>query len=49
MRPGDVLTLRYAGGGGYGEPKERAPLALEHDLRNELVSPEAAREIYGHG
>lgn len=49
VRPGDVLTLRYAGGGGYGEPKERAPLALEQDLRNELVSPEAAREIYGHG
>ena len=49
VQPGDVLTLRYAGGGGYGEPRERDASAVEDDLRNGLVSAESARDIYGYG
>jgi N-methylhydantoinase B len=35
------------GGGGYGEPFERPPDAVLADVRNELVSVEAARADYG--
>ena len=47
--PGDLLTLRYAGGGGYGDPKERDTSAVEDDLKNGLVTAETARDVYGHG
>ena len=46
MRPGDRLVLRYPGGGGYGDPYERAPDALRADLDAGFVSP-AAGEAYG--
>ena len=49
VRPGDILTLRYAGGGGYGDPAERDSSAVEDDLKNGLVTEEAARDVYGHG
>ncbi|MBV7483366.1 hydantoinase B/oxoprolinase family protein [Bordetella sp. BOR01] len=36
-----------AGGGGYGDPFERSPEAVLHDVRNGKVSAEAARREYG--
>jgi N-methylhydantoinase B len=36
-----------AGAGGWGDPLERDPAAVLKDVRNELVSLMAAREIYG--
>jgi len=36
-----------AGGGGYGDPLERSPEAILHDVRNGKVSIEAARRDYG--
>ncbi|MCU0540199.1 MAG: hypothetical protein MUF46_09990, partial [Desulfobacterales bacterium] len=36
-----------AGGGGYGEPFERDPEAVESDAANGYVSIERAREDYG--
>jgi N-methylhydantoinase B/oxoprolinase/acetone carboxylase alpha subunit len=33
-------------GGGNGDPTECEPAWVEEDLRNELVSPEAARTLY---
>jgi N-methylhydantoinase B len=35
------------GGGGYGEPKRRDRAKLREEVRNGVVSPEAARAVYG--
>lgn len=41
--------FRYVlpGGGGWGSPLERDPRAVLRDVRNELVSHEQARDVYG--
>jgi len=44
---GDVIEFHSAGGGGYGDPLQRDPEAVEADVRNEYVSIEKAREDYG--
>ncbi len=44
---GDVYLHRMAGGGGWGDPFERDPEAVAHDVRNEKVSVDAAGELYG--
>jgi len=46
-RNGDVIQFRSAGGGGYGDPLERDPQAVEKDVINGYVSIERAREDYG--
>ncbi|HMF48806.1 MAG TPA: hydantoinase B/oxoprolinase family protein [Candidatus Saccharimonadales bacterium] len=43
----DVLYMRVASGGGYGDPLERDPQRIQEDVKNGLVSIEAARGIYG--
>lgn len=43
----DILYMRLAGGGGYGDPLEREPELVAEDLVNNLVSIESAREVYG--
>ena len=45
--PGDVVTLNSGGGGGYGDPLERAPAAVAEDVRAGRVSEFAARVSYG--
>lgn len=47
MQKGDRLKVDYAGGGGYGPPSERPRDAVRRDLRNGLISAQAAREVYG--
>jgi N-methylhydantoinase B len=47
IRFGDVFTHATAGAGGWGDPLERSPSAVLHDVRNELVSERAARCDYG--
>jgi N-methylhydantoinase B len=44
---GDVIQFVSAGGGGYGDPQERDPHAVEQDVRNEYVSIERAQADYG--
>ena len=44
---GTVFNQRAGGGGGYGDPRERPPERVLEDVRNGLVSVEAAREEYG--
>ncbi|MGD2014028.1 MAG: hydantoinase B/oxoprolinase family protein [Desulfobacterales bacterium] len=46
-QPGDVIEFDSAGGGGYGDPLLRDPLAVEADVVNGYVSIEKAREDYG--
>ena len=47
LEPGDIQYVRFMGGGGYGDPLDRAPGAVLADVRLGLVSTGAAREIYG--
>lgn len=47
-QPGDHLTIVYAGGGGFGNPAERSREAIEDDILNGYVTPEAAEESYGY-
>ena len=42
----DRLIVEMPGGGGYGDPRTRAPETVADDVRNGLVTPEAAREAY---
>ena len=43
IKPGDRLILRFAGGGGYGDPRRRDPGAVREDVREGYVSARAAR------
>mgnify|MGYP001310951074 FL=1 len=43
----EQVTLLYAGGGGYGDPKKRDRAAVEADIRDGYISAEAAKTIYG--
>jgi N-methylhydantoinase B len=47
LQPGDVLHHRMAGGGGFGDPRERDPLAVARDVHDDKVSIGAARDLYG--
>lgn len=43
---GNVLTIRGAGGGGFGAPAERDPTRVLRDVQDGLVSRERARSVY---
>jgi len=47
LQPGDVISYRTCGGGGYGKPEERDPELVLRDVREGKVSLERAREVYG--
>ena len=47
IRRNDIFRHEIAGPGGWGDPLERDPLLVLKDVRNELVSPNAARDDYG--
>ena len=47
LKPGDVVVIDAAGGGGYGNPFMRDPQMVENDVKEGYVSPERAREDYG--
>ncbi|WP_276261190.1 hydantoinase B/oxoprolinase family protein [Haloglomus litoreum] len=48
LDPGDVVSVRSPGGGGYGDPADRAAAGIKRDLRLGKLSAEAARERYGY-
>jgi N-methylhydantoinase B len=41
IRPGDCLEIRSSGGGGWGPPGKRSPLARQHDREQGLTVPAA--------
>jgi len=47
MVAGDRVVVRSAGGGGYGDPLERAPERVADDLRLGYISADVASNIYG--
>jgi N-methylhydantoinase B len=47
IEAGDRLLVRYPGGGGYGDPRERDREAVREDVATGLVSERVAKEIYG--
>ena len=42
----DRLIVQMPGGGGYGSPHARDPERVADDVRNGLVTPDAARADY---
>jgi N-methylhydantoinase B len=46
LEPGDVISVRTCGGGGYGPPEEREPARVLRDVLEGKVSAERARELY---
>lgn len=47
LKPGDVVTMDSAGGGGYGNPKDRERSQVLADVCDGRVSRESARDDYG--
>jgi N-methylhydantoinase B len=47
VNEGDVIRIHTGSGGGYGDPRRRKRERVLEDLRNELITPECAREVYG--
>ena len=44
---GDHIRVRYSGGGGYGDPRERDRDAVRADVEAGIVSAAAAQTVYG--
>jgi N-methylhydantoinase B len=47
MKPGDVIIMDAAGGGGFGDPLDRDPEMVREDVIQGYVSLEKAKEDYG--
>ena len=47
LKAGDVFHHVMSGGGGYGDPLDRAPERVLHDVVEEKVTPEHAEREYG--
>jgi N-methylhydantoinase B len=47
MTNADAFAVTWQGGGGYGDPLDREPAAVLHDVRSGAVSSESANAIYG--
>jgi N-methylhydantoinase B len=45
--PGDRITLRLPGGGGYGDPRGRPRASIQDDIANGYVTRASARANYG--
>ncbi|MBN9075849.1 MAG: hydantoinase B/oxoprolinase family protein [Rhizobiales bacterium] len=43
----DVIRVVTGNGGGLGDPKERDRAAVAEDIRNGLIAPERAADVYG--
>jgi N-methylhydantoinase B len=48
LEPDTLVRVQSAGGGGYGDPRERDPAAIAEDVKNGYVSEEKAAAAYGY-
>lgn len=46
-KPGDIVSIHSPGGGGWGNPLERDPEDVLHEVRSGLLGKEQAEEQYG--
>jgi N-methylhydantoinase B len=46
LQPGDVISYRTSGGGGFGDPAERDPALVLKDVCDGKVSAARARDVY---
>ena len=44
----DVIRVVTGNGGGIGDPRERDRKLVEEDIKNDLITTERAREVYGY-
>ncbi|MDD5493340.1 MAG: hydantoinase B/oxoprolinase family protein [Dehalococcoidia bacterium] len=47
LQPGEAMISMSSGGGGFGNPLDRDPEKVRHDVREGYVTLEKARDIYG--
>jgi N-methylhydantoinase B len=47
LKKNDLVSLRSGGGGGWGDPLERDPELVRWDVKNEYITLDTAREVYG--
>jgi N-methylhydantoinase B len=47
INEGDIVRVTTGSGGGLGDPGKRDPAAVREDIRNGLITPERASEVYG--
>ncbi len=47
LKRGDVARMVTGIGGGYGNPMQRQPQTVRQDVRNEFLTVEQAKEVYG--
>jgi len=47
VAPGSRITVTEAGGGGFGDPRQRDRASIASDLADGFISARAARTIYG--
>ena len=47
LQPGDRVAIVTAGAGGYGSPVNRSQESVAADVREEVISPETAKRVYG--
>ncbi len=47
VEPGERIVVRLPGGGGWGPPADRPREAVLREVRDELLTPAAAAELYG--
>ena len=49
LKPGEIVTVRTPGGGGFGATGKRDHAAIAADIDGGYMTAEAARKIYGYG
>ena len=47
IAPGDHFELRCATGGGFGDPLDRDPVAVERDVQAKRIDQRTAQDMYG--
>jgi len=48
LQSGDRITMETPGGGGWGRASERSAALIEQDIAEGLITPAAARDVYGY-
>ena len=47
LEPGDIVIMETSGGGGYGDPLERDPASVAHDVSEGVIDHATVVDVYG--